>query len=118
MTHSGKNDKSEPQDADTGDQPISAGDEYYLLRLYIAGHSARSAAALANLQEVCEKNLVGRYRIEVINLLEQPELAKRDQIVAIPTLVRSLPQPLKRLIGNLANTERVLVGLEVDTEEQ
>jgi circadian clock protein KaiB len=89
------------------------GVETYNLRLYIAGQTARSAAALANLKTVCEQHLAGRYRIEVIDLLEQPQLAAGDQILAIPTLVRRLPEPIKRLIGNLAHTERVLVGLDI-----
>jgi circadian clock protein KaiB len=102
-------------DAETDDSD-SAGT--YNLRLYIAGQTSRSAAALANLKAVCEQHLAGRYRIEVIDLLEQPQLAAGDQILAIPTLVRRLPQPIKRLIGNLANTERVLVGLDLRAEER
>lgn len=97
-----------------------AGDDaaVYNLRLYIAGQTTRSAAALANLKAVCEQHLAGRYRIEVIDLLEHPQLAAGDQILAIPTLVRRLPQPIKRLIGNLANTERVLVGLDIRAEDR
>jgi circadian clock protein KaiB len=96
-----------------GDAASGDGLETYNLRLYIAGQTARSAAALANLKTVCEQHLAGRYRIEVIDLLEQPQLAAGDQILAIPTLVRRLPEPIKRLIGNLADTERVLVGLDL-----
>ncbi len=94
------------------------GQEIYNLRLYVAGQTAKSVAALANLKAMCEQHLAGRYRIEVIDLLEQPQLAAGDQIFAVPTLVRHLPPPLKRLIGNLADTERVLVGLDLRPEER
>jgi circadian clock protein KaiB len=97
---------------------FDSGVETYNLRLYVAGQTAKSAAALANLKAVCEQHLAGRYRIEVIDLLEQPQLAAGDQILAVPTLVRHLPPPLKRLIGNLADTERVLVGLDIRPEER
>jgi circadian clock protein KaiB len=83
----------------------------YSLRLYVAGQTPRSMAAIANLNELCEKHLAGRYTIEVIDLMKDPALAQRDQIIAIPTLVRRLPQPLKRIIGDLSNADRVLVGL-------
>jgi circadian clock protein KaiB len=85
----------------------------WILRLYIAGHSARSAAALRNLEAICEEHLAGKYEIEVIDLLEHPQLARGDQIVAVPTLVRRLPQPIKRIIGDLSDAERVLVGLDL-----
>jgi circadian clock protein KaiB len=83
------------------------------LRLYIAGQTAKCIAALENLQRICEENLKGRYRIEVIDLLENPQLARGDQILAIPTLVRKLPTPVKKIIGDLSNEERVLVGLDL-----
>ncbi len=83
------------------------------LRLYVAGQTPRSVAAFANLKRVCEEHLQGRYTIEVIDLLENPQLAEGDQILAIPTLVRRLPPPLKKIIGDLSNTEHVLVGLDV-----
>lgn len=83
------------------------------LRLYVAGQSPKSLAALANLKRICEQHLVGDYRIEVVDLLENPHLAREDQIIAIPTLVRKLPEPLRKIIGDLSNSERVLVGLEV-----
>ena len=83
------------------------------LRLYIAGQTPKSVAALANLHRICEQHLAGRYRVEVIDLMASPELARNDQIVAIPTLVRRLPPPIRRIIGDLSNSERVLVGLEV-----
>jgi circadian clock protein KaiB len=83
------------------------------LRLYIAGQTAKSIAALSHLKQICEKHLAGNYEIEVIDLLENPKLAAADQILAIPTLVRKLPPPLKRIIGDLSNEERVLVGLDI-----
>lgn len=87
--------------------------EFWELRLYIAGHSARSMAALGNLEKICEERLKGKYRIEVIDLLKNPQLARGDQILAVPTLVRKLPEPIKKIIGDLSNTERVLVGLDL-----
>jgi len=85
----------------------------WILRLYVAGQSVRSAAALRNLEAICEKHLAGRYRIEVIDLLKHPQLARGDQIVAVPTLVRHLPPPMKKIIGDLSSEERVLVGLDL-----
>ena len=90
-----------------------AGSGHYHLRLYVAGQTAKSVAAMANLKRVCESHLAGRYEIEVIDLLVNPKLAAGDQILAIPTLVRRLPAPLKRIIGDLSNTEKVLVGLDI-----
>jgi circadian clock protein KaiB len=86
---------------------------HYNLRLYVAGQTPKSITALANLKKICEEHLVGRYQIEVVDLLEHPQLAAGDQILAVPTLVRRLPEPLKRIIGNLSNMERVLVGLDL-----
>jgi circadian clock protein KaiB len=85
----------------------------YELRLYVAGQTSRSLAAFANLKKICEVHLAGRYRIEVIDLLKSPQLAQGDQILAIPTLVRKLPQPIKKIIGDLSDTLSVLVGLDV-----
>jgi circadian clock protein KaiB len=87
--------------------------ELWELRLYIAGHSAKAMAALANLERICEERLKGQYRIEVIDLLRNPQLARGDQILAVPTLVRKLPTPVKKIIGDLSNKERVLVGLDI-----
>jgi len=87
------------------------------LRLYVAGRTPKSVAAFTNLQKICEEHLAGQYRITVIDLLEQPQLARGDQILAIPTLVRKLPQPIKKIIGDLSNTERVLVGLDLRAVE-
>lgn len=83
------------------------------LRLYVAGQTPKCVKAFANLKRICEEHLAGQYRIEVIDLLQQPQLAEGDQILAIPTLVRKLPEPVKKIIGDLSNTERVLVGLDV-----
>lgn len=83
------------------------------LRLYVAGQTPKSLAAFGNLKKICEEHLAGKYRIEVIDLLENPTLARGDQILAIPTLVRKLPEPVKKIIGDLSNTERVLVGLDL-----
>ncbi len=83
------------------------------LRLYVAGQTPRSLTAFANLKRICETHLKGHYRIEVIDLVEQPHLSKGDQILAIPTLVRKLPQPMRKIIGDLSDTEGVLVGLDL-----
>jgi circadian clock protein KaiB len=83
------------------------------LRLYIAGRTQKSMAAFANLNRICEEHLKGRYRIEVVDLLKNPQLARGDQILAVPTLVRKLPEPVRKIIGDLSNDERVLVGLDV-----
>ena len=98
-TRPGKLDRRDPQ--------------FWNLRLYVAGQTPKSIRAFANLKVLCEEHLKGRYRIEVIDLMENPQLARGDQIIAIPTLVRSLPQPVRKLIGDLADTVRVLVGLDL-----
>jgi circadian clock protein KaiB len=110
--------------SDAFDAALLAGEEeseamddgHYNLRLYVAGKTPKSIAALNNLQKICEEHLAGRYRIEVVDLLENPQLAAGDQILAVPTLVRRLPPPLKRIIGNLSDSERVLVGLDLRKE--
>ena len=86
---------------------------HYNLRLYVAGQTPKSLAAITNLKKICEEHLVGLYTIEVVDLLLNPQLAAGDQILAVPTLVRRLPPPIKRIIGNLSNTDRVLVGLDI-----
>jgi KaiB domain. len=86
---------------------------FWELRLYVAGKTPKSIAAFANLKRLCEEHLQGRYKIEVIDLIENPKLAKGDQILALPTLVRKLPEPVRKIIGDLSNTERVLVGLDI-----
>ncbi len=94
--------------------PIApASRETWELRLYVAGQAPKSIAAFANLKRICDEHLEGRYTIEVIDLIKQPQLAAGDQIVAIPTLVRKLPEPLRRIVGDLSNTERTLVGLQL-----
>jgi circadian clock protein KaiB len=94
---------------------LSAADasEVWHLRLYVAGDTPRAAAALANLKKICEEHLAGRYQLEVVDLLRNPRLAAGDQILALPTLVRRLPPPMKKIIGDLADKERVLVGLDL-----
>jgi circadian clock protein KaiB len=87
--------------------------DFYDLRLYVAGQTGRSLAALSNLQRICDEHLEGRYRIEVIDLIERPQLARGDQILALPTLVRRLPEPIRKLVGDLSDTERALVGLDL-----
>lgn len=86
---------------------------FYNLRLYVAGQTPKSLTAIANLKTICEEHLAGSYTIEVIDLLVSPQLAAGDQILAVPTLVRRLPPPIKRIIGNLSDVERVLVGLDI-----
>lgn len=93
------------------EEPTDAGS--FSLRLYVAGQTPRSIAAIGNLKRICDEHLAGRYSIEVVDLLENPQLAAGDQILAVPTLVRRLPPPIKRIIGDLSNTERVLVGLDL-----
>jgi circadian clock protein KaiB len=87
------------------------------LRLYVAGETPRSVAALKNLREICEAHLKGQYEIEIIDLLERPQLAQGEQIVAIPTLERRLPEPVRKIIGDLSNTERVLIGLDLKPKQ-
>lgn len=88
-------------------------DDIFDLRLYVAGQTPKAIRAFTNLQRICDEHLEGRYRIEVIDLLEDPQLGRGDQILALPTLVRRLPEPIKKIIGDLSNTERVLVGLDL-----
>jgi len=88
-------------------------EELWDLRLYVAGQTPKSLAAFANLKRICEEHLAGKYKIEIIDLVKNPQLARGDQILAMPTLVRKLPPPIKKLIGDLSNTERVIVGLDI-----
>jgi circadian clock protein KaiB len=90
-----------------------AGDEQYVLRLYIAGTTPQSTRAVASIKEICEHYLKGRYDLEVVDIYQQPTLAKGEQIVAAPTLIKKLPPPLRKFIGDLSNTERVLIGLDL-----
>jgi len=89
------------------------GGETFLLKLYVAGTTPKSVTAFSNLKKICEEHLAGKYQIEIIDLLKNPGLAKGEQILALPTLVRKLPEPVKKIIGDLSNTERVLVGLDI-----
>ena len=89
------------------------GSNNYRLRLYVAGQTPRSLSAFTNLKKICDEHLKGRYELEIVDLLQKPQLARGDQILAIPTLVRRLPEPVKKIIGDLSNTERVLVGLDL-----
>jgi len=92
-------------------------EEFWQLRLHVAGKTGRSRKAIENLYNVCEEHLAGRYSIEVIDLLEHPEIARREQIIAIPTIIRQLPPPIRKIIGDLSDTEKILVGLEVHRGE-
>jgi len=87
--------------------------EHFELRLYVAGQTPKAVRAIVNLQRICDEHLEGRYSIEVIDLLKDPQLGRGDQILAVPTLVRRLPEPMKKIIGDLSNTDRVLVGLDL-----
>jgi circadian clock protein KaiB len=108
MQVNGKHDSSAGESPDTQ----SAGDKW-CLRLYVAGRSPKCVVALENLKRFCEERMAGRYEIEVVDLLENPRLAKDHQIIAIPTLVRKLPEPLRKIIGDLSDTERMLVGFDL-----
>jgi circadian clock protein KaiB len=94
-------------------KPGSPADDTWQLRLYVAGQTPKCLKAFANLKQICEEHLAGKYRIEIIDLMVNPQLARGDQILAIPTLVRNLPQPVRKIIGDLSDTERVLVGLDL-----
>lgn len=112
---------SEPQPRtlqEIADANQTAEGEVWELRLYVAGQTPRSIAAFANLKKICEEHLAGRYNIEVVDLVKHPQLAAGDQILAIPTLVRKLPQPLRKIVGDLRDTERALVGLQLRPSEK
>ena len=104
---------TKPKSAPPKVRPAKAKSDIFILRLYVAGQTPKSIAAFANLKKICEEHLAGRYQIEVIDLLENPHLARGDQILAIPTLVKKLPPPVRKIIGDLSNTERVLIGLDL-----
>ncbi|MFD2146948.1 circadian clock protein KaiB [Mucilaginibacter antarcticus] len=93
-------------------------EKQYELRLYVAGRTQKSVTALSNLKKYCEEHLMGQYSIEVIDLLENPQLAEGDQILAIPTLVKKVPEPVRKIIGDLSNKEKVLVGLDIRTKSE
>ena len=108
-----KRERSQPRSLKRSTGAATADPNVWQLRLYVAGKTARSVAALENLTRLCEEHLSGKYEIEVVDLLVNPKLAKGDQIVAIPTLVRKLPPPIRKVIGDLSNAERTLVGLQL-----
>jgi circadian clock protein KaiB len=108
---------SENQDIQVPERPEDP-TSTWLLRLYVAGQTPKSVAAFTNLKRICETHLKGLYQIEIIDLLVNPQLAKGDQIIAVPTLVRQLPPPVKKIIGDLAKEERVLIGLDLKTAAQ
>ncbi len=91
--------------------------EVWILKLYVAGQSPKSVEAFKNLKKICKEHLEGRYKIKVIDLLENPELSKGDQILAVPTLIRELPPPMTKIVGNLSNEEKVLVGLDLQPDD-
>ena len=99
--------------APPGAKPPKAASSRYVLRLYVAGLMPKSTLAIANMKRICEEDLQGRYELEVIDLYQQPQLAQRDQIVAVPMLIKKLPLPLRRIIGDMSDTERVLVGQDL-----
>jgi circadian clock protein KaiB len=107
----------EPNDSAAGDameQAIAAsGDAHYILRLYITGTTAHSARALANIRRICDEHLAGRYELEIVDLSQSPALAQNEQIIAAPTLIKTLPLPLRRFIGDMSQTNRILVGLDL-----
>jgi circadian clock protein KaiB len=108
-----KPDPSVPQSLEDVAATAAANPDAWELRLYVAGKTAKSVAAFENLTRLCEEHLSGKYKIEVVDLLIHPQLAKGDQIIAIPTLVRKLPKPIRKVIGDLSNAERTLVGLQL-----
>jgi len=102
-----------PAKRSSKEQPVSSGEDKWVLRLYVAGQTPKALTAFSNLKKICEGQLNSRYSIEVIDLLVNPHLGAEDQIFALPTLVRKLPVPVRKIIGDLSNTERVLVGLDL-----
>jgi len=104
---------AEPELTETRATAAAVAEPVWELRLYVAGQTPKCIAAFANLKRICEEHLAGQYHIEVIDLLKTPQLARGDQILAIPTLVRKLPEPVRKIIGDLSNTERTLVGLQI-----
>jgi circadian clock protein KaiB len=113
MKKSARPSEQEPLSLQEIEDRSEATPETWQLRLYVAGQTPRSVAAFANLKRLCEEHLAGRYNIEVVDLVKHPQLAAGDQILAIPTLVRKLPQPLRKIVGDLRDTERALVGLQI-----
>jgi circadian clock protein KaiB len=104
---------TEPNPALSNTKPRKAESNCYVLRLYVAGQTPKSVLAITNLKKICEEYLEGRYELQVIDLYQQPKLAQGEQIIAVPTLIKKLPPPLRRIIGDMSDTERVLVGLDL-----
>jgi circadian clock protein KaiB len=114
MKKSERNKEAKPLSLqEIGEKSEPAANEVWQLRLYVAGQTPRSVAAFANLKKICEDHLAGRYEIEVVDLMKHPQLAAGDQNLAIPTLVRKLPQPIRKIVGDLRDTQRALVGLQI-----
>jgi circadian clock protein KaiB len=113
MLDNKKKPKNRGGEADGPSKASKEGMECFVLRLYIAGQSPKSVEAIINIKKICEENLKGRYVLDVIDLYQQPQLAQGDQIIAVPTLIKKLPVPLRRIIGDMSNTERVLIGLDL-----
>jgi circadian clock protein KaiB len=111
-----KANRARPVQAQFTTAPRKAASSRYILKLYVAGQSPKSVNAIANIKKLCEANLQGRYVLEVIDLYQQPQLAQGEQIIAVPVLIRKLPSPLRRVIGDMSNIERVLVGLDIRSE--
>ena len=109
----------EPRDIskDFENSLLEAGGENHVLCLYVAGHTPRSTKAIANIQKICEQELKGRYDLEIVDIYQEPERAKAEQLVAVPVLIKKLPAPLRRIIGDLSDTEKVLVGLNLRTKD-
>jgi circadian clock protein KaiB len=108
-----KTNPTQPVQPNVKTAPSKVASSSYILKLYVAGHSPKSVHAIANIKKICEENLKGCYELDVIDLYQQPQLAQGEQIIAVPTLIRKLPPPLRRIIGDMSNTERVLVGLDI-----
>ncbi|MGK2951248.1 MAG: circadian clock KaiB family protein [Thiobacillus sp.] len=108
-----KTNPAQPAQPKARTAPRKEASNRYILKLYVAGQSPKSVNAIANIKKICEENLLGQYELDVIDLYQQPQLAQGEQIIAVPTLIRKLPIPLRRIIGDMSNTERVLVGLDI-----
>lgn len=111
-----KTHRDRPAQPEVTTAPRKAAASRYILKLYVAGQSPKSVNAITNIKRICEENLKGRYDLDVIDLYQQPQLAQGEQIIALPTLTRKLPSPLRRIIGDMSNTERVLVGLDIPSK--
>ena len=111
-----KANRARPAQPEVTTAPRRAAARRYVLNLYVAGRSPKSVNAIANIRKLCETHLHGRYVLDVIDLYQQPQLAQGEQIIAVPTLIRELPSPVRRIIGDMSNTERVLVGLDIRSD--